>query len=179
MTVSKLGIGTVTQGEMQAQTAFSLITAILHIKPMPAIQMLLVTGCYIHTNRNKMVEQAKREGCSHLLFIDTDVIFGPDGIMKLLMADKDIAGGRYNKRSFPIEFIVPGEMTELTSVPFIPTGFLLINMEVFDKISSPWFGFDENTDSDDHYFCKKAIAAGYEIWCEPSIRIGHLGTAIF
>src|SRR5438552_5615559 len=105
---------------MRAQTAFSLITAILHISPMPPVQMLLILGCYIHINRNKMVEQARREGCSHLLFVDTDVIFGPDAINKLIAADKDIVGGRYNKRGFPITSTVPGDFTELTSVPFVP-----------------------------------------------------------
>jgi len=180
MAIKKLGIGTVTQGEMQAQTAFSLITAILHIpNPMPPIQMLLIMGCYIHTNRNQMIEQAKREGCSHLLFVDTDVIFGPDAINKVIAADKDVVGGRYNKRTFPIVSTVPQDIKELAQVPFVPTGFLLINMEVFEKIPSPWFGFDEETDSDDHYFCKKAIDAGYAIWCDPTIQIGHLGQAIF
>lgn len=178
MVIKKLGIGCVTAGEMQAQTAFSLITAILHINPLPKIQMLLILGCYIHVNRNKMIEQAKREGCSHLLFVDTDVLFGPDAINKLIQSDKEIIGGRYNKRTFPIVSTVP-DINELSTVPFVPTGFLLINMVVFDKVKGPWFGFDEETDSDDHFFCKKAIDAGYEVWCDPTIQIGHLGTAVF
>lgn len=182
MEIKKLGIGTVTEatnGEMKAQTAFSLITAILSTDPLPPLQMLLILGCYIHENRNRMVEQAKREGCSQLLFVDTDVLFGPDALTKVLKADKDIVGGRYNKKAFPIVSTVPGDFKELTSVPFVPTGFLLINMEVFETIKAPWFGFDENADSDDQYFCNKAIAAGYQVWCDPTIQIGHLGQAIF
>lgn len=178
--IGKLGIGTVTRGGMEAETAFSLITAILSLpNPLPQIQMLLIKGCYVHTNRNQMVLQAQREGCSKLLFVDTDVIFGTNAINKLIQSEKDIVGGRYNKHAFPIISTVPGDFKELTSVPFVPTGFMLINMEVFDKIGAPWFGFDEETDSDDHFFCKKAIAAGYDVWCDPTIQIGHMGPAIF
>ena len=173
--VTKLAIGTATNGMIQATTAFSLATAMLNTRvPM---QMFLGIGCLIDKNRNTIVTQAIEQGCSHILFVDTDMVFKPEAINQLINHDLDIVGARYNKRIFPIVSTVPN-ITELSEVPFIPAGFMLVDIEVFKKIGEPYFSFTD-TESEDVYFCQKAIKNGYKVMCDPTIEVGHLGTAIF
>ncbi len=174
----KLGIGIATQGEIQAITACSLITAIQSLKQGIQTQMLLAIGCYIHMNRNIIVQQAIDQDCTHLLFIDSDVTFDQFAIQKLIDHNLDIVGGRYNKRILPLTSTVP-DITTLSEVPFVPTGFLLINMEVIKKMKKPYFFFDKKNESEDLYFCNKAIALGYKVYCDPEISIGHLGIAMY
>lgn len=174
--ITKLGVAIVTAGEMKARTACALISALPNIG-VP-FQMFLAEGCYIHYNRENAVKMAFEAGCSHILFVDTDMFFDYDAIKRLIDHNLDIVGGRYNKRVVPLVSTVP-DITELSKVPFVPTGFLLINMEVFTKIGAPYFSFEDGAESEDVYFCNKAIASGYDIWCDPTIQIGHLGTATF
>ena len=174
--ITQLGIGLVTSGEIQAKTACSIISALPNGFP---IQMLLGESCYIHMNRESVVDLAFKTGCSHLLFVDSDMLFGNDAITKLIAHDVPIVAGRYNKRYPPHASTVPGDLKELTEVPFVPTGFLLIDMEVFKKIGKPYFSFNDGAESEDVYFCNKAIKNGYKVYVDPTIQIGHIGTAIF
>src|SRR5437870_761047 len=97
----KLGIGTPTGGLMEARTAYCLITAVRNT-PV-AIQLFLAIGCYIHHNRDVLVRQALENDCTHLLQVDTDMMFDSDAINRLMAHDLDIVGARYNKRIMPPE----------------------------------------------------------------------------
>lgn len=175
--VTKLGVGIPTQGKMEARTACCLIVAIQSAQ-VPT-QMLLAEGCYIHHNRDIIVNQAIENKCSHVLFVDTDMVFNNDAIKRLIDHNVDIVGGRYNKRILPIESTVKQDITELSEVPFVPTGFLLIDIEVFKKIGKPYFSFEDGAESEDVYFCNKAIANGFKVYCDPTIQIGHMGMAVY
>ena len=173
--VTKLGIGMPTGGLVQAQTAFSLITAMQFVEvPM---QLFLGIGCYVHHNRDTIVRQALESGCSHLLMVDTDMVFNHDLINKLIALDKDVVGIKCNKRIFPLTPLV--DVTELSEVSFVGTGIILIDMEVFKKMEKPYFSFDSEAESEDKYFCNKVIKNGFKVWCDPTIQVGHLGTHIF
>lgn len=176
----KLGIGTpVDKLEViRARTSYSLLTAVLHT-PNVVIQPLLNIGCYIHLNRQGMAQSALDLECTHLLQVDGDIMIPPDGINKLIAHDLDIVGANYNKTIQPPEPIIKqGLNGQVASVPFVPTGFLLIKTDVFRKIPKPWFSLD-GAESEDVYFCDKAIRNGFKVHCDPTIQIGHLGTAVF
>lgn len=49
--------------------------------------------------RNYLVDEFLRSGCTHLLFIDSDIQYNPQDILALLALDLDIAGGPYPKKS--------------------------------------------------------------------------------
>lgn len=166
-----------TSGLIEARTAFALATAMSHTQvPM---QMFLGIGCYIHQNRDVCVRQAMEAGCSHILFVDSDVMFGHDAINRLIAHNVDIVGGRYNKKILPQQSTVTEDIKTLSEVHFIPTGFQLVNMDVYKKIGKPYYSFDDGAESEDMYFCEKAIKNGYKVMCDPTIEIGHLGTAIY
>jgi hypothetical protein len=56
---------------------------------------------------------------------------------------------------------------------------MLVNMKVFDLISYPYFmnvwegdGFKGG----DVYFCENVRKAGIDVWCDPNVLVGHVGS---
>ena len=75
------------------------------------------------------------------------------------------------------------------TVDYIGFGWCLIKKGVFEhpEMKYPWFApkmqvFDSGEVQDmcgeDVSFCLDAIAAGFEIWCDPTIRVGHEKTRV-
>lgn len=146
------------------------------------IPNMVVTSksCYVARNRNEIVAQAKSFGVTHLMFIDSDMAFENAGIEKLMAHDKDIVGAMYNKRRLPLENIVYEytDQTELFELKegFLPTGFMLIKMSVFEKLPEPWFeSISTRGWAEDRYFCEEARKAGFKIYCDPTIKLKHIG----
>jgi hypothetical protein len=61
-------------------------------------------------------------------------------------------------------------------------GCTLVPMTVFDAIGPrPWFEYENDDEgwprvSEDVPFCRKASAAGFGIWLDPSVKCGHVTT---
>lgn len=144
--------------------------------------------------RNSLVEQARGEGASHLLMLDTDQTYPPDTLVKLLAHNVDICGVRVHRRYMPFdpiflrgsvgkyESVSEEEMYSggLIEVDATGTGCLLFNMKIFDQIEYPWFSFSHTDDGkpvgEDINFCSKARQAGIRIFIDTSIEVGHLAT---
>jgi 2-polyprenyl-3-methyl-5-hydroxy-6-metoxy-1,4-benzoquinol methylase len=57
----------------------------------------------------------------------------------------------------------------------VSAGCLLVHRRVFDAISEPWFKCSEGLQSgEDFDFCRKAQAAGFKIYGDPSVICGHI-----
>ncbi len=193
-------IGMATGGTVRSETVTSLIGAMDVIRSHGiGTDLRLEIGGYVSMNRNRLVRCALERGSSHILFIDNDQTFQPSAIQRLIDADKDIVGAMYNARGVPgkpvvstIKLVDPatdpnkGEIvtSEFSAQLFktfsLGTGFLLIKTDVFRKMQSPWFvdGEDEKGEcfTEDVEFCKKAHKAGFDVWCSPTIKVGHIGT---
>lgn len=142
--------------------------------------------------RNQIVDIAQKQGCTHLLFLDTDMTFPLDAVEKLLSHQKDVVSGLYFERYAPYRPVLRQRFQDGYSlVNYPPSGMikvdatgggcLLINMEVFDYLKKPYFdyrleksGIKETFFSEDLVWCERVRAAGFDIWCDTSIRCGHL-----
>jgi len=144
-------------------------------------------GGSIDVLRNGIVKLAQSAGCSHLLMFDTDMIYEVDTVKKLLDCDKDIVGALCFKRSPPFNpfMIKDGKGIEewedgsLVEVDRTGTGCLMIKMQVFDDIPSPYFQTLIDNDGmvtlgEDYNFCDKAREAGYEIYVNTNVQAEHL-----
>jgi hypothetical protein len=167
---------------------FTSIIAMMYNTPVK-LHWNLFQSPYIHDSRNRIVEAAKEEKATHLMFIDNDMEFPADGIMQLLSHDKDIVAGAYSMKvkelNGTIKILKDGKYGTIDSPPKVlfmcdaaPTGFMLINMRVFENMEFPYFYtcyHDGELMGEDVYFCKKAKESGAELWCDGSIKLGHVG----
>lgn len=137
---------------------------------------------------------------THIMWIDSDSIFQPEDFMKLLQRNVDIVSGLVKKTPYlyaaskldPTKNLFTKESLQekdLTSDELIETegvglAFMLIKRGVFEKISMPWFlttVIDEPNGpngkiyvGEDIFFCLKAREAGFKIWLDPTVKVGHL-----
>ena len=101
----------------------------------------MVNESLITRGRNSLVAKflAFEPKSSHLMFIDADIGFEPEEVIKLIIADKDVAGGLYPKKALPIQYVVnriPNSAKEgnLVEVANLGTGFMLIKRAVLEKL---------------------------------------------
>src|SRR6185436_14453639 len=96
----KLAIAIPTTGSIKTNT-FTSVVKMLKRAPFEWI-VITQTSSVLHESRNILVNRAIKEGCSHLLFIDSDMFFEPDSLERLLSRDKDIVGAIYNTKQLPL-----------------------------------------------------------------------------
>jgi len=151
-------------------------------------------GGPIDAVRNDLVQKALMCDCTHIWMTDTDQVYPQDTLMRLLEHDVDIIAAKVHKRYPPYDpILLRGTLDHFDVVPdeewskdggqtveVDATGFgsVLINMEVFEKIERPWFVFDlynwDTAVGEDIGFYTKAKAAGFRVFVDCSIKIGHL-----
>ena len=178
----KIAIGIPTGGIMTARTSLSIIETI-RLNPFDFFP-IFSHGNFAATNKEKIVKIVKEHNCTHLLLVDCDMQFSPNALPALLDHNKDIVGVHYNYRKLPKEtvtkFFDDKRPEKLFKVAGIGTGFLLIKMSVFEKLSKPYFPMEWDNDgnfilTEDIGFSEKARKVGFNIWCDPNIIIKHLG----
>jgi hypothetical protein len=141
--------------------------------------------------RNMMIEQALIQGCTHIFFVDDDIILNPATLKNLLKHDVDIVTGVYCSRSFPhhpylfhiahedgsCDGMIPGdEQSGLVEIVNAPLGCVLIKMEVFKKLESPWITLGELKKDewcDDFSFFNRVRKAGFKIHADLDVCVGH------
>jgi hypothetical protein len=146
------------------------------------------TGAYVEDNRNGAVKMALQTGIPFdwLFWIDSDMKFPPDTLVRLLRHDKDIVGANYRQRMPPYGFtahyadgtdkhiLEPG----LHRMSHLATGLMLTRFDIYRQMSYPWFtpGI-HGQPRDDVAFCNMARAMGYEIWCDHDLtfQVAHTG----
>lgn len=132
-----------------------------------------------------------------IIWIDSDISWNIEDFMKLYNSTLDIVSGLYfNEEGVPLigfteeEIYHDPAMLKNKQYPFevfaAGFGFIAMKSGVFESIPRPWFEtvFQkiENEDKsremyipygEDFSWCKKAHEAGYKIYLDPSIRLGH------
>lgn len=151
------------------------------------------------TKDNSVLENRPFQGLLNykkILWIDSDIVWTPEDVIKLYESDKDIVSGAYLlatgevtaypvalKRALTYDEVLP--MTELMKVGAIGFGFVCIKQGVFESLSRPWFqsaittltvdgkDFTFPIIGEDISFCERARANGYDIWFDPTVRVTH------
>ena len=143
-------------------------------------------------NRNAGIAYCLANGCTHILFLDDDVVFPPDILRRLMQhAHLDIVSGLILKREYPHiptlfrtslgankyePFLLGPDDHGLVEAANAGLGCVLIRAEVFRAIEQPWIRlgeFEADLWSDDTGFMQRAAKAGFRIWCDLDIWIGH------
>ena len=183
-------IGIPTNGDVKMLTVCSLVMGTNLLRSAGYdMQFVCREGPYTHWNREHLANDALSENADYLMFVDTDIVFPTEGIATLLGRGKDIIGGMYNlKQDERVTTIKlwdderkgfrPVKDAPLPSGPFevaaLPTGFMLVHTRVFRGMEPPFFPCDFGL-GEDVAFCVNAQKAGFEVWCDPTIPLQHIG----
>lgn len=154
-------------------------------------------GYTVAENRNYIATKAVNNGSEFLLMTDDDMTFEPETLDKLVANDKDICGVAYHPRTETGQITKYLDEThairlEETDDPKYKmtfecyatgTGVVLIRCSAFLKVPRPWFMFEYHETGqcklgEDWYFCIKAKEHGIKTWCDPRVKVGHLGEKI-
>lgn len=181
----KLAVAMPSMGVIKTKTAESLIAM---CKNLPFDYYFLShEGSILHHMRERLVKKAIDLGCTHLLFVDSDIVFDKDAVVRLVERNKDIVGANYSRRRLPLEDTVvgiQGEGLNIAKCESVGTGFMLIKISIFDYLPEPWFFWESNTDGDlvtgeDYWFCRLVQKHGFDVWCDLSVKVGHIGDYIY
>jgi hypothetical protein len=132
---------------------------------IPATFEIAANESLITKARNILVEGFLKSDASHLLFLDADLGFQADDVIRMIQADKDIIGGQYAKKKInwdvvkgvvanrpdipshainavvaestfkPIGDSLTFNINEPVEVESIATGLMLVKREVFTKMA--------------------------------------------
>lgn len=156
-----------------------------------------------HRARNAIVEGALQVGSDYLLFLDDDHVIdwegtsGPNtryGFIDKLLAHMEadpklgVCGVVYYHRGNECRPVLMKEgrdggfyymrddeiRGELQEVGVQGGGCMLLRMEMFHSIRSPWFEDESHGLGTDVQICKKTREAGFKVCCDTSIQIGHV-----
>lgn len=180
----------------KAPTAFQATCLAIYSAPHVAIVPINIRGEDTAQSRNRLVRHAIRSGAGWLLWIDADMVFPPDALMRLLAYDLDIVGVDYRLRGPPFKRIglfmrdgdpkrtthvnraeAAAQQTGLVEMAVLGLGFVLVRASVFRKLPPPWFGRTwsrehaslgnpDGFSTEDSYFCSVARHHGYSVWCD-------------
>ena len=190
----RISLAIITRGEVRIETVLSLMHT---LKETPAeFHLNFRKGTYIQEMRNDALRDARAADADYLFFVDSDVTFPGDGLKKLLSRDKDIIGGMYNMKTLPPKTTIKpldengkrlmvdtfeAPKDRIFKVYGLPTGFMLIRLEAIKHLENP-FDFDRNTEGligEDINFCIHCQEIGLDLWCDPTITIGHIGDYLY
>lgn len=147
----------------------------------------------VHTARNDLVREALESECTHILFLDDDMMFPMNTFAAMLNADKDIIAANCVTKEFPPrttankigggKVYTTRKATGLEEVESVGTAVMMTKREVFEALEKPyfdneWIDAEENKfTGEDRYFCHKAREAGFKIWIDHDLskEVKHIG----
>ena len=185
----KVGICTPTMGSVPEDCVAAMDNFLLNVSELFRIQRFMVKSCPVGAARNALVQMALDNNCTHILFIDADMIPSPRALPDLLAWDKDIISGLCFHKTPPYHIAARKKgvqglehmslddiKSEIVEVAAIGMAFALIRAEVFRDMPSPWFdcrggvGCGEDID-----WSLNVSKLGYKIFLDPHVEVGHFG----
>lgn len=196
-TGSNVAICVPVRDNVTAQFAYSL--AMLQKKcgeTNQATSLHMNMGSEVAMQRQQLVDQALETAATHILWLDSDMVFPPDVLQALLTHKKDIVACNYSTRvkpHRPVAFKSAGNLdnrvhsgTGLEEIFAIGMGCMLVKRSVYENLPKPHYAIEWNNDfsnmvGEDVYFCSKAQDHGYMVWLDNDMsnHIGHIGSKIY
>lgn len=148
------------------------------------------SGTLVYMARDRIAHKAINEQFTHVLWLDSDMVFSPNILDDLMFSGKPFVSGIYQARRKGYDSCIfktidinvkverfdeyPKETFEIAGCGF---GCVLIETEILKDVClnkgecfCPLPNYGE-----DIAFCKRASELGHKIYCEPSVVCGHIG----
>lgn len=169
------------------------------ISPRYEFYWFFVGEMFVPYAREFLADQALKYECDYLFMVDDDMLCPFDAFFKLLAHDRDMvsalafmrnaphypviyslkegwdstAQSRYYMRNYVLNY----PRNSLVQCDATGFGAVLIKTELFRKIPKPWF-MSSDAIGEDILFCCKALENGFKIFCDTSVKTGHLSDSI-
>lgn len=152
--------------------------------------IMFQVGSLVYEARNKLAKKAIELETDYTMWLDSDMVFEPDTMIRLLEHNKPFISGAYFRRSPPYSLVafeevdaenrkwkdlaLPSEVTKCGGVGF---GCVLVKTEVLFNVAAKYGTWFEpmNNFGEDLSFCYRARKCGYDLYIDPSITCGHIG----
>ena len=152
--------------------------------------IMFQVGSLVYEARNKLAKKAIELETDYTMWFDSDMVFEPDTMLRLLKHNKPFISGAYFRRSPPYSLVafeevdaenrkwkdlaLPSEVTKCGGVGF---GCVLVKTEVLFNVAAKYGTWFEpmNNFGEDLSFCYRARKCGYDLYIDPSITCGHIG----
>ena len=203
----KIGIAFPARDIVNTAFCFDLANLIGHTsKHKPSWELVTYTsmGTMIFDQRIKLAKESIADGCDWLLWLDTDMRFPKDALIRLLSHDKPIIAANYTSRQIPpepVSFILTDEGKRWRRVPTLPEskglekvsgigfGVALTKVSVLKDLDKPdqpmfWFQYSVKNHTvlgEDIYFCINATRNNYDIFIDHDLskEVKHQGMIDF
>jgi hypothetical protein len=179
-----------------------VLMADLTVSSIPHDWLVTWNESLITRARNEMTAAFLKTEWSHMMWIDSDIEFTTDEVIKLWNMNADIAVGVYamkkpDKQYFAAwkDGVLIKDLDQFGSKPievdYAGTGFMLIKRGVIESLIKScefYQGPDGEVpalymtpvhnggfESEDYNFCRKAREAGFKLMMEPTVRLKHWG----
>ena len=150
----------------------------------------ILPGTLVYIGRDRLACKAINENFTHILFIDSDMVFDEHIVETLQFCDKDFVCGVFQSRRQPYGSCIYSSLKPLEKVksygmqPFKIKGCgmacTMISTEILKEVQARYGScfnpeiFDGIKFGEDLAFCWRANETGAEIWCDPTARVGHI-----
>ena len=179
---------------MPTQTAYSMLS----LKRDCPSRFSFIVRASCHDARNLLAKEAIESGADRVLWIDSDMVFGED-LMLRLSEDRDAGWDRvcglYFKRELPVTPVIYKRVEiangvqpytdyprdTLFSVAGCGFGAVMMTTDLLTRADTHKTGPFTPLPrlSEDLSFCKRAEAAGARMACDSRIKVGHVGVIAY
>jgi GT2 family glycosyltransferase len=171
-----------------AKSFIDTVSYARHLYGYENVRFAHVEGPLVEENRNNIFELSK--GADWLLMADSDMVFESWQLPKMIkdMQDKDadLICGVFRAGHSPHDYTIYTNLDTFERLDkehqgIIPiegcgTAFILIGKRVLENFTKPFYRIDRDGKrlGQDISFCLRLRDAGYKMYCDTDIKIGHL-----
>lgn len=186
----KLLIGVPTLDYINVEFVKCLTKLMMKLKEQGIdFDLMIESGTLVYLARDRIANKAINEHYTHVLWLDSDMIFHDDILDDLMISENDFVTGIYHARRKGYASVIfkSIDLNGLERFETYPTdtfqiagcgfGCVLTSVQLlsnvclhFNTCFTPLPSLGE-----DIAFCKRATDLGYKLWCEPTVVCGHIG----
>ncbi|MDE2233458.1 MAG: hypothetical protein KGJ90_05105 [Patescibacteria group bacterium] len=190
-----IGIPTVRDWKKNFGTSMlALISHLYHLHSIGKIANFMVRcqcSSLLPLGRQIILDDAIKNGCTHILWIDDDTDFHPKAFDYMLSRDLDYVAANLIKKQFPItptaqgvdgKIISSEGKTGIEEVAWLGLAFCLMKTKILEGMTRPHFGVTYCQESgeyvgEDTFLCEKIHDKGIKLYVDhdASNLCGHIG----
>lgn len=202
-----LGVLIPHTGTVEAKTALSLAQMSSHFaawKPKnprtfgmrsKRMSFFMLAGSMLPQSRQDLTAKALQAGCTHLLWLDSDMVFPRDTWLRLVMRNKAFIGCNCTSRTWPVLTIAhdlkgrpidSSRCSGVEEVQHIGLAVAMVRADLVKKLRPPmymmeWVPEFKRHSGEDVYFSMLVQEAGEKVWVDHDLspEITHIGRTEF